>query len=272
MTTENKSTETFSLSDLIDKKSIDKCLSTLKMWCDKYALPKDHGWDHFLAVYQHGLHAIQKCQMKLNKHEVTSILLACLLHDIDDRKIKCCFDDPSLALSPASLLASPFGPFPFAQQILIQSDCKDFISLVIELIALVSTSVNGNSDDLPLEQKWKYLPRDCDRLEALGKIGICRVMDGGQRSGLPFYTETTPFPRTEKDIWLLLQQRPLCLYVEKKSSASVLDHFYDKLLHLHVVASRNSYVYETNQIRMKEMMEWLLEQSASRAALDAPRP
>ena len=37
----------------------------------------------------------------------------------------------------------------------------------------------------------------------------------------------------------------------------MLDHFYDKLLHLNVVASANAYIRQENERRMIQMTNWL---------------
>ena len=157
-----------------DEKAISRCQRVLRNWCLRYDLPSDHGYDHFIAVFLHAHNAIRE-ESQLSSHERTCILLAALLHDVDDRKIRAYFH---------ANMENEIR-YPMASSILDEAGCSIYRDLVLEMIALVSTSSNGNRNALPHEQRWKFIPRDCDRLEALGMIGVKRVGTGTFRARLP---------------------------------------------------------------------------------------
>lgn len=213
------------------------------MWCNQSSLPEDHNYIHFIYVWKHAYEAIKELK-KCSPFEVTAILLAALLHDVDDRKLSGSHTKTKTLL--------------IARQLLKESNCEEYTELVCEMISLVATSENGNSCHLPRDQRWKYIPRDCDRLEALGSIGIQRVGMGCYRSGLCFYDEHTPLPVNEEQIQTVLEERPIENYICKGTSLTMMDHFYDKLLHLHVVASDNTYIKRLNSERIRYMKEWVL--------------
>ena len=48
----------------------------------------------------------------------------------------------------------------------------------------------------------------------------------------------------------------------------MLDHFYDKLLHLHIVSSQNFYLERMNFARFREMGKWLFQMNAVLRFLD----
>jgi HD superfamily phosphodiesterase len=234
-----------------DKEAIRRCLDELRQWTSGLRLPVDHDLNHFVKVFQHALRAVTNMhrKMKLTRDEITSILLAALNHDADDVKLK-------KELPPQT---TPYTTeYPNAYHLLIKSGCEKYVDLVLEMISLVSASKNGNRMNLPENQRWKYIPRDADRLEALGAIGIKRVATGVFRARMPFRVDATPLPTSHEELRLILQSRPLEKYIENKGkSASMLDHFYDKLLHLNVVASANAYIRQENERRMIQMTNWL---------------
>jgi HD superfamily phosphodiesterase len=229
-----------------DTHRVSKCIEVLRNWCNEHATHTDHGFHHFMEVFQHALKAVSErvVRVQCTPFEVTAILLAALLHDVDDRKVV----KPHTKTSYSN-----------ARTLLMSCDCEDYVALVLEMISLVSTSTNGNANTLPLSEKWKYIPRDCDRLEALGDRGIKRLGTGGFRSGLAFRVSNTPLPTSREEIRKVVAQRPLENYVHSGgNSASVLDHFYDKLFHLHVVASQNPYLVRENGRLMNFTMGWIL--------------
>ena len=167
-----------------DKVAVSKCLDELRQWTSNLKLPTDHNFSHFVKVFQHALLAIQEVHIKfrLTGDQLTSILLAALLHDGDDVKLK--------KELPAQ--TTPYTTeYPNAYHLLIKSGCEKYVDLVLEMISLVSASKNGNRMNLPENQRWKYIPRDADRLEALGAIGIKRVATGVFRARMPFRVDAT---------------------------------------------------------------------------------
>lgn len=170
-----------------------------------------HGYDHALEVMEHSLEGIKSYPSQLSRHRQLAILLAALLHDVDDEKmfpLNRNFENARFILNKVN--------FPYPE-------------LVIEMIDLVSFSKNGIStvyksksrvgrhtdmkpktgifaDDTDLFEmrkkrrlgtqhripKWKLIPRLADRVVALGTRGVGRCLGfGGQHQRL-LYTEHTP--------------------------------------------------------------------------------
>jgi len=203
---------------------------------------KGHSMDHFIAVRDHALKAL-KCE-RLPSRTKLQIELAALLHDADDRKI-----------------------FPFsvnnknARAILqtLHVDGKDkFIDDIIQMIDLVSCSKNGDSEP---PQRWMAIPRDCDRLEAIGIIGIERCNEYSKMINLPYHLADTPVVRTEAELWKIATPERFAKYKEIKMSVSTIDHYYDKLLHIgkpECLRSQNKYILEEAARRNNVMVEFVL--------------
>jgi uncharacterized protein len=221
----------------------------VKAWCEEHNIPPDHGYIHYMEVLNHSLNAMAVDET-LPADTCADIALAAFLHDVDDRKL----------LKEAPPLLSDGLPYPNARSMLAQAGLSDRIENVVEMISLVSASVNGNtSTRLP----HLAIPRDCDRLTAIGHVGIERCEAYSLRVKQPFLTATTPLPLTHSELTDVMADRSLEEYVASGGkSASMLDHFYDKLLHMGV-HSQNRYILAENQSRMNYMRDWLLSTNAT---------
>lgn len=170
-----------------------------------------HGYPHAIEVLNHSQKGIESYPYKLSSYKKIAILLAALLHDVDDDKM---FPSNLNYENARSILAAIHFPF---------------VDLVIEMIGLVSFSKNGISDvyisksnlssksnltarttmfsdDVGLFlhskkrqigtqhriPKWKLIPRLADRVVALGTRGVGRCIGFGGQHGRPIYTEFTP--------------------------------------------------------------------------------
>ena len=221
-----------------DAFAIGRCIDALQKWCVTNSIPVDHGFDHYKAVYEHAVKALRGGLLPTETS--TAILLATLLHDVDDRKI----------------VKEDSGGYSNANLLLRESSNEQYTDSVIEMVGLVSASKNGNSWGLT---SWKYIPRDCDRLEALGEIGIQRCKEYSLRKKMPLYIDSTPMPITVNSLTATINARSLDQYVKSGGvSNSMLDHFYDKLLHLHCRASSNEYILEECRERIGMMKNWIL--------------
>lgn len=230
-----------------DLVAIECCIETLEHWGKQHQkrIFQDHNLSHFYAVMNHAYFALLARKKCLSQKKATCILLASLLHDVDDRKIW-------------QRMGNPRG-FPEATLIMKESKCNAYIPLTLNLISLVSASQNGNRNDLPPRDRWRFIPREADRIEALGLIGIKRLLVGAERNGIPLCLPSTPIPRTIKEIQEVLQQRPFELYLQSGGAClSVFDHYYDKLFHLNVVHSKNPYLQQQMDNAMKVSTIWVL--------------
>jgi hypothetical protein len=122
-------------------------------------------------------------------------------------------------------------------------------ALVNEMINIASTSKTGAIIN---KENWKYILYDCVRLE---KMSVQKCKEYSLCNKLPLYTKLTPMPTTYKELDQILNYCPFML---RNNSVSMLDKFYDELLHLNVVCSENKYILYENYARMQFMKSWLL--------------
>ena len=199
-----------------------------------------HGWKHCLAVFEHVVRALDNIAILLTDYQKLVLMIAALLHDADDKKL---FKTTDYSNARACMQTSPR---------------PDLEALVIEIISLVSCSENGNSE-VPAEDRWKLFVRFADRLEAIGKIGILRTHEYSTAVGMPLFTETTPRPTTSAELWACATPERFALYTSGRKSASMMDHFFDKLLHICDMQSGSTYLDATAQARKQEMVDFVLQ-------------
>lgn len=254
---------------------VSNITKSLEKWCLDNKLPDDHGMVHFLAVTENAKNALKDTVYK--ESIKTNIILASLLHDCDDPKIKKFITVPMSQTNSATntSLTTTFPEYPIARSFLKDLP-KDDVEHVILMISYVSTSKNGDrekhsfshnegstlipsemaSSKVPLED---YIPGDCDRVEALGVIGIERCFDVTQRLKNPIFTSKTPLPIIDKELEEIIKARPLEDYVKKQGrSDSMIDHFFDKLLQLKP-RSNNPHVAKLFENQMMIMKKWLFK-------------
>ena len=214
--------------DVLNKDILNKAIIELEHLMQIANVPSHHGIEHALAVLNHMNKALHENEYKINDrffhlYEILALQLAALLHDADDRKYFDSSDNFNNAINIINLILP------------IDFDNKDFIlTFTIESISYVSASKNGN--DIPnraIEYPELLWPRYCDRLEAIGKIGVQRTIDYNYEINEPLFTDDTPRAKTYDDVIQFATPDRFIKY--KKSgghSDSAIDHFYDKLLHI----------------------------------------
>lgn len=203
-----------------------------------------HGIDHMIAVMEHAKKAVSLEELpEIIKEQ---IILAALLHDADDIKI---FPKSIGYQNAKSLLSS------YVDEVEHVGDRESFIDDVIKLIDLVSCSKNGDSEP---PCPWMAIPRDCDRLEAIGEIGIRRCDEYSAAVGAPDYVHETIKVNTEEELWMVATPERFKNY---KKSISKIDHYYDKLLHIgnpSCLKSQNVYILEEAGRRNRTMIDYVL--------------
>lgn len=208
-----------------------------------------HGVDHIqrvLAFCKKGIKWHQDkwngTSLKLTKKQIQSILFATLLHDVDDPKL---FDRKIQDYKNARFILKQVEMSP------------EQTEEIIYLISLVSASTNQNTK--PSEKlcdEWKLYPRYADRLDALGARGIWRAYQYAQKKGNVLFTETTPRPRTMAELNAIVNPERFQTY--RGNSNSLIDHFYDKLLHQRLQTSNLFFASEAEK-RVKEMENFVLQ-------------
>jgi uncharacterized protein len=199
-----------------------------------------HGIEHAKTVMYHAWCALE--DYELDDQDQMAVLLAALLHDADDGKF-----------FPAH------KNYENLRSILKQTGkSSDFIEDVVFMVSIVSASKNG--DRIPRcvrDKPWMLIPRYADRIEAIGIIGVERCYTYTKNvSKLPLYLESSPRPKTEDQIWALATEERYNAY--KGNSASMIDHYYDKLLRLSTFPIRNKYFDSECAKRRKPLIDFLL--------------
>ena len=224
-----------------------------------------HGYRHVVAVMNNARMALLSIVTPNKKasgedidvvppvkaHE--AILLGSLLHDLDDPKLFHRVEDAK-DTSSSEKTTTTRSKYPNATRILTQIGVTDYtMNLTLEMIDLVSCSKNGNTVVAP---RWKLIVRDCDRVEALGLDGIHRTMDYSNSIGMPFHTPLTERVTDLRVLSHVASPQRFAKYAGK--SESMIDHFYDKLLHIGSLQSGNTYLKSLAGERMTMMRYFVL--------------
>ena len=224
-------------------------MNKVKLFIEKHNFDKGHDLKHVLTVLSHTQKMVlYHTQPKLTSDQIENLNLAALLHDVDDHK---------------------FFPenknFDNARKILFETLPDDWfrIEQIIYLIGMISTSTNGNFISVADDDLWMLYPRFADRLEAIGPIGIERCLQYSTHIGRPLFLPTTPRCRTEQELWKVATPERFQNYLWGEESASFIDHFYDKLLHIGTPEafgiSDNEYLINEASVRHSYVIEYVLD-------------
>ena len=219
--------------------------AVMQFYSNNPQIKVSHGISHVLAVYNHSVRAVQCHQPRLNSTQSMEIKVSALLHDVDDRKY---FPDNKDQSNAKAILESIDIDFDSQLQIL-------------RMISLVGCSEHGNrvpSDIVENEAYHLLIPRWCDRLEAVGAIGVVRCYQYNNEKGQPLFTKNSPRAITPNQVWELASQERFDAYTNGKESSDMISHYYDKLLHVarpppDIV--RNKYLEDMGVESSKELVE-----------------
>jgi len=188
-----------------------------------------HGEYHALRVLHHATQAVASAGddavVAWGTDVALAVLLAALLHDVDDRKY-----------FPTS--GADAAPYPNARRLLASIDGVSVptADAAIAMIALVSCSANGNTVPADIAAAGTYhllIPRWADRLEAVGVIGVVRCYQYTLAAGQPLCSDTSPRATSAADVWALATPARFEDYQRGGGhSADMIAHYYDKLLHI----------------------------------------
>ena len=196
--------------------AVERAAELLDALCTKAGIDASHGIQHARAVLGHADKALAASPSPLPEARALAVRLSALLHDADDKKYF-----PSTAASLAN-----------AVEIMRSVGASDgVVEDATRMIRLVSCSANGNSVPADAVASPEILwPRWADRLEATGEIGVVRCYMYN-KPGVPLFTDATPRPATDDEALALATPERFAEYQRSGgSSASMLDHYYDKLL------------------------------------------
>lgn len=227
---------------MADEKVIEAVITDLKTFTEEHKIPHDHGMEHYLTVFNNTNFVSSETRKRISSKRWLAIQLACLLHELDDRKIE-------------ELLRSLVGEGPYSLAAwFMKKHAPSLTDEVIEMIDLVAASKNGNSE---VKDRDLAIARDCDRLESIGQIGVKRCYEYTLRKGKPLVCPETPLPITRAQLDEVLKQRPIENYIKSGGkSDSMIDHYMDKLLHLRVMSSGDEGLQAEADKRMEYMFQF----------------
>lgn len=217
---------------------IDRLIDRIAEFYETAITDPAHDLAHSLHV---GEHAIRACtqedsidgqELVYTPDQSFYIICAALLHEVDDRKL--------------------YNTVNYSNARKLLSDCMIDHDPIIQLISLVSCSSNRNDSDHP---SWMLVPRWCDRLEAIGIIGIYRCYMYTLSQNRPLSTVDTPVAQNKYELFQIATPERFANYTG--TSKSMLDHYYDKLLHLSIETG-NQYIDSVMQERMEIMIDYCI--------------
>lgn len=212
--------------------------STLKVLLAN--IDETHGYSHAVSVMNHTIEALKQHQGNpISEKDQIIIILASLCHDADDRKYWKNSNNAHRILEVCSDKKATAEEYLFFD----------------ELIGLVSCSSNGNTIPQKAIEKPELLyPRFSDRLEALGEIGLKRTFLYSINTGMPMFIKgKTLKATTEEELWKIASTQRFANYVG--NSDSMIDHFYDKLLHISKLDTTNPYYISESSNRSRIMID-----------------
>eukprot|EP01065_Artemidia_motanka_P047349 TRINITY_DN7400_c0_g1_i1.p2 TRINITY_DN7400_c0_g1~~TRINITY_DN7400_c0_g1_i1.p2 ORF type:complete len:137 (+),score=29.93 TRINITY_DN7400_c0_g1_i1:563-973(+) len=104
--------------------------------------------------------------------------------------------------------------------------------------------------------QWQLVPRDADRIEAIGEVGIVRAFQYTRSRGHPMSTESTARPQTLAELKSVASAERFATY--QGSSDSLIDHCYDKLLHVSGLGSGSAVLQREADTRVRVIEELCL--------------
>jgi len=197
---------------------------------------KSHNIDHIGRVVGHAIKALEY-EQTVSVRTNFLIMMAVMTHDADDIKFT-----TTHSYSNAKNILTVAGL------------CAEDVDLVVEMVSYVSTS--ANSDNIPQRAKmypWLLIPRHVDRLDAMGINGVIRSYQFTKTKGNPLYTADTLKPSTIDDVYKIATRERYQAYTG--ISASLVDHYYDKLLQLGNFQTDNPYIQSVKESAIKPLLE-----------------
>ena len=217
----------------------------------EHDIPPSHGYEHAAKVMNHTRKALE--QENVTRGMRLALLLASLLHDADDRKY----------FAPDSNNAEKILGEALRQIEPLFGDPQEVKKLAMEAISYVSASKNGNKAPSGVNPLMLY-PRHSDRLEAVGEIGVVRCYQYTKEVGRPLYLMSTPLPTKLSQVDQIASEARFQDYQLRGSSASMVDHIFDKLIPITrpLIGHTNPYYQVLGALRLRALYETCM----------APRP
>lgn len=214
-----------------------------------------HNMVHIQAVTDHVRRAVAAEPLDPRRDAV--LVLAAMLHEADDPKLFGTSDDFNARKILSECLPSADTAEGAGANTALTLGCAAALAdEVCEIIGLVSARKNKDTG-VPPGCEWKLIVRDADRIEAIGEVGIARCYAFNEKVGMPLFLKSTPRAMSKEELWTIATPARFASY--SGDSASMVDHYYDKLLHLSRCASGSAHLEAKQQSRLQDMIEFVLE-------------
>jgi uncharacterized protein len=217
------------------KMDTERCMTLVKNHLEANNVPSSHGIRHALMVWFNTSEAISKSYIT-DPNVIDGLKLAAFTHDCDDHKYFKPGKAKNLIDHPEDV---PGDKFPNALNIVNTTldtysgdvDNKEVIRFYVNLtLPQIAASNSGNNENK--RYPYSLIPRWADRLEAIGHIGIVRCWEYSLEINRPLYDKQTPRCTTEKEVRAAATEERWINYQVLKKSRTMMDHYYDKLLHI----------------------------------------
>jgi HD superfamily phosphodiesterase len=219
--------------------SLEKYINELNTILTNNNVCYSHGIEHALSVLNHSIIALKYNKIPITPQQELAVKLASLLHDADDRKF------------------FPLNTDYNNVKYILRNKKPDFVNLVIRMIDLVSSSKNAdNIPDDVIGKEWMLIPRYCDRIEAIGIIGIKRCYQYNITINNKIFLNSTPKPKNINEIWEIATKERYNNY--KGKSVSMMDHYFDKLIRLGLFEFDNEYLMNEAHERTQIILKFVL--------------
>ena len=188
-----------------------------------------HDINHCIEVTNNA----KKCfaSLGLSEDEENDILVSCMLHDVDDKKV----------------IRGRWESDYWTKYVLEKIEYKRQ-EIVLDIINLVSCSKWGDRFDYS-KPLYYYITRYCDRLEAIGEIGVSRCISYNKEV---MVKESTLRANSLQSLIEIASPERYELYsTGKVLSGSVIEHCYDKLLHINLPSSFNDIPFLKNEFESR---------------------
>ena len=205
-----------------------------------YGTDEPHGFVHGIYVLLTCVGALNKCPLGImNKETEILIKLAALYYDVDSH-------NPSRPESDnlSRMLMSCSGGLITNEQ--------------LELVrSMTRVGIEHRVPDIFTTQEWFLYPHYSDSLETLGVEGLRRVYLYAKTRGIPFFTPETPRITSIEDLTKMTPPEESENY--KGHPTSMMDHLYDRLLHIDKFPISNEYLLSGARDKIHLMARVCLE-------------
>ena len=211
-----------------------------------------HGYDHAIKVMDNTINALKANEYK-NYKLTDLVVIAGLLHDVDDKKFfpnNNNYENAEMLMLEAGYNKNEIDYVKYMINLVSVSTNKDNIE--IQDLSLLKNLINNlgidiNDEDLKYIYEIHLYPRYADRLESIGLVGIKRCLQYTITLNRPLYTSNTLFSTDIDDIYKICTKDRYINY--NGNSESMIDHFYDKLIHICDFPIKNVFLNEESKKR-----------------------